>query len=436
MDGTVNTSRPGALQEVLDGTSNRSERYRHLFMLLAFFALSVNMRAAITSLPPIIEDLRALFHISGGFAGFLTSIPVLCFGLLTPLVGFLMKGIRLESSVFITLIGLVLGSVMRSAGGIEMTVIGTVVIGVSLTVGNIAALLVIGREFPDRISAMTGLYVCGMSCGSMGTMALTAPLSHSLGWRPALAFPAVLALIGVLLWLVIVALDRRMANHPEKERAGTAENTLPAQDSRPGVPPAPSASVLRRPLVWLLSATFAAHTFLFYGITAWLPVYLEQTLGMTDARAGVVASLFQLLGLLGSFGLPLLARTQRFADRGLFLVVTLAWFLTAAGFWLAPAWWAAWVICGGVSSGGGFTVIFSMVMHHARDLDENRSMSTVVQTAGYIVAAASPLAVGHMHGVSGGWRNSMILLVSASLIMILCGLAATWPGKREGGASK
>ena len=429
MDSTADQSNPGSGPEVRNGTPEHRDRFRRLFMILAFFALSVNMRAAITSLPPIIEELRALFDISGGFAGFLTSIPVLCFGLLTPLVGLLMKRIRLESSVFITLAGLVLGSAMRSAGGIELVVAGTAVIGISLTVGNIAALLVIGREFPRHISAMTGLYVCGMSCGSMGTMALTAPLSHLLGWRPALAFPAVLALIGVGLWLAAVALDRRDAL---LSKAGGEEigRDAPARETRPEAQTAAPASVLRQPLVWLLSASFAAHTFLFYGLTAWLPVYLEQSLGMTDARAGVVASLFQLLGLLGSFGLPLLAKTQRFADRGLFLVVTLAWFLTAAGFWLAPAWWAAWVVCGGVSSGGGFTVIFSMIMHHAKDLNENRSMSTVVQTAGYIVAAASPLAVGHMHEASGNWRGGMLLLVAASVIMILCGLAATWPKRR------
>ncbi|EGB15422.1 major facilitator superfamily MFS_1 [Pseudodesulfovibrio mercurii] len=422
MDENTETMRPGDGPADRDDARPRQERHGRFLMILAFFALSVNMRAAITSLPPIIQELRALFDISGGFAGFLTSIPVLCFGLLTPLVGYCMKGIRLETSVFATLMGLVLGSVLRSTGGIGLAVAGTVVIGVSLTMGNIAALLVIGREFPQRIGAMTGLYVCGMSCGSMGTMALTAPLSHGLGWRYALAFPAALALVGLGLWLAVVV-ERRKAAWTDPRAAGDT----PAQKTGPGASPAPSASVLRRPLVWLLSSSFAAHTFLFYGLTAWLPVYLEQTLSMTDARAGLVASLFQLLGLLGSFGLPLLAGTQRFADRGLFLVVTLAWLLTAAGFWLAPAWWVVWVLCGGVSSGGGFTVIFSMIMNHAKDLNENRSMSTVVQTAGYIVAAASPFAVGHLREVSGGWQSGMILLVCASVIMILCGLAATRP---------
>ncbi|WP_319582818.1 MFS transporter [uncultured Pseudodesulfovibrio sp.] len=432
MDGKLDQMKPGGGSRGVDGAAARSDRYRQFFLIMAFFALSVNMRAAITSLPPIVQELRTVFDISDGYAGFLTSIPVLCFGLLTPLIGYLMKGVRLETSVFATLIGLVAGSILRAGGGIGLTVAGTAVIGVSLTVGNIAALLVIGREFPKRISAMTGLYVCGMSCGSMGTMALTAPLSHSLGWRTALAFPALPALIGVMLWVVVVMLDRRKSDPLKEKPCDRAPKDTPAGEACAETPSAPSVSVLRRPLVWLLAASFAAHTFLFYGITAWLPVYLEQTLSMTDAQAGVVASLFQLLGLLGSFGLPLLAGTQRFADRGLFLVVTLTWLLTAAGFWLAPAWWVAWVICGGIGSGGGFTVIFSMIMNRAKDLNENRNMSTVVQTAGYIVAAASPFAIGHMHEISGNWQSGMALLTSASVVMILCGLAATWPTTRAG----
>ncbi len=97
-------------------------------MILAFFALSLNMRASLTSLPPIIQDIRSLFQISGGFAGFLTSIPVLCFGILTPIIGYLMKNIRLETTIFLVLSGIALGSVLRGTGGVGMCVVGTIII--------------------------------------------------------------------------------------------------------------------------------------------------------------------------------------------------------------------------------------------------------------------------------------------------------------------
>ncbi len=392
-----------------DKTARKNQR-GYLLLILAFFALSLNLRAPLTSLPPIIQDIRNLFDIGGGFAGFLTSIPVLCFGLLTPLIGYLMKHLRLETSIFLTLLGIALGSILRAEGTIGGVVFGTVIIGIALTAGNIAGLLVIGREFPNRINAMTGLYVSGMSCGSMGTMALTAPISHTLGWRIALASPALLAFAAIALW--IAAILRKQKN----EAPQAAEKKKQRNSASP--------SVLKQPLVWILSAAFAAHTFLFYGITAWLPVYLEQTLQMSDATAGMVASLFQLMGLLGCFGIPLLAGTQRLSNNGLFLVVTISWTATVMGFWFAPNLWFPWIICGGIGSGGGFTVIFSLIMHRAKDLNENRAMSTVVQSAGYIVASFSPFAIGYLHELAHNWQGSMALLTVAAVLMILCGLAA------------
>ncbi len=295
---------------------------------------------------------------------------------------------------------------------------------IALTAGNIAGLLVIGREFPKNINAMTGLYVSGMSCGSMLTMALTAPLSHNVGWRMALSMPALLAVGAIFLFAATFSYGQHTKNkttaaHPLKKAAG------PVADQAASV----SGSVFRRPLVWLLSAAFAAHTFLFYGLTAWMTVYLIHSLKITVSSAGVIASIFQILGLLGCFGIPLLARMHRFNNRGLFLVVTLSWLATVVGFWVAPSLWILWIIFGGIGSGGGFTVIFSIIMHVAKDLDENRAMSTVVQSTGYIVASIAPFAIGHLHEVAGNWQGSMELLTGASVVMAVCGLAATGKGK-------
>ncbi len=403
----------------------RRARATTIIMVLAFFALALNMRASLTSLPPIIQDIKELFQISGGFAGFLTSIPVLCFGLLTPLIGCLIKNIRLETTVFLTLFGIALGSIVRSAGGLNAAVAGTLIIGIALTAGNVASLMVIGREFPKNINAMTGLYVSGMSWGSMATMGLTAPLSHAVGWRLALASPALLAVAAIILWVVALICKKKLspvAPQPQgKDPSSAASAKAPAicrASDRP-------ASVLRSPLVWILSVAFAAHTFLFYGLTAWMTVYLEQSLNMSDATAGLAASLFQILGLLGCFGIPLLAGTQRFNNRGLFMIVTFSWAATILGFWLAPDLWFLWDIFGGIGSGGGFTVIFSMIMHAAKNLDENRAMSTVVQSAGYVIASIAPFAIGHLHELAANWQGSMALLTGAAVLMTISGLVAT-----------
>jgi MFS transporter, CP family, cyanate transporter len=403
----------------------RHKRNKEIFVLLAFFALSLNLRAPLTSLPPIIEDLKALFHISAGFAGLLTSIPVLCFGLLTPVVGSLMKNIRLESTIFLTLSGILLGTVVRSADGIQAVVAGTVITGVALTAGNIAGLMVIGREFPHRLGAMTGLYVCGMSLGAMGTMALTAPVSHALGWRLALGLPVLLVFLDLALWGAAFFYGEKEAELVREIQRPTKAPLSAASPQKTAATSPAQASVLQQPVVWILSVAFAAHTFLFYGLTAWLPGYLTQSLHMSDSKAGVCAALFQILGLLGCFGIPALAGTKKFSTRSLFLIVTVAWLVTALGLWLAPGLWPIWIVSGGIGGGGGFTVIFTLIMQRAKNLNENRIMSTVVQSVGYIVASISPIALGHLHEVSGNWHGSMALLAGTAVLMILSGLAAS-----------
>jgi CP family cyanate transporter-like MFS transporter len=383
-------------------------------LFLAFFALSLNMRAALTSLPPIINEIRQVFDVSAGLAGALTSIPVFCFGFLSPVAGVLIKRLGVDPSVFVTLAGIAAGCFIRSAGGIWAAFAGTVVIGMALTIGNIAGLMVIQRDFSKHAGTMTGIYVSGMSIGSMSTTALTAPIAHASGWRTALMLPAFFALAAILCWVAKICLDKTLnqaRDHQKRDKIDMCKGH-------------DTSFILKQPVAWLLAIAFAAHTFLFYGLTAWLPAYLIQSEGMNAQAAGAAASLFQILGLLGCFGLPVMASTRRFSNRLMVLVVTISWILTAAGYWFAPSQWIIWTIFGGIGSGGGFTVIFSLVMHYARDMDENRSMSTMVQSVGYMVASASPFVIGYVHELTGQWGICMAILSAAGIVMTLCGIGA------------
>ena len=55
---------------------------------MLFFAavvlLGANLRAVFSSLPPLLEDVRAELGLSAAAAGLLTTLPLLCFGLLAP----------------------------------------------------------------------------------------------------------------------------------------------------------------------------------------------------------------------------------------------------------------------------------------------------------------------------------------------------------------
>ncbi|WP_170975344.1 MFS transporter [Martelella alba] len=381
----------------------------------AFIALAVNLRAPLTSLPSVIDAVRGDLRISAAAAGLLTTIPVLCFGVLAPLAAAALRRLSIERAVMLTLAGVILGSVARSLGGMPLVVAGTVILGGALTLGNIVSLMVIARDFPRRAGLMTGVLVMAMSIGAMLSAGLTAPLTSLFHWRVALASWAALAVIGLLLWLAVA-----------HGSAGQKDTPPPAfGPAKPVATRQASGRVWRQPAVRRLTLAFASHTFMFYGLTAWLPDYLMQAADMNVHQAGISASLFQILGILGCFGVPWLKSYLGFDALRLFWVVGVSWLLMPAGLLLAPAAWPLWVVLGGIGSGGGFSVVFMLVMSHAADLDENRRISSFVQGVSYIVASTAPVVVGGVHQFTGEWGLAWGIVIAAALLMLYGGSTAS-----------
>lgn len=389
--------------------------------LLAFVVLALNLRGPITSLPPVINDIRSDLGIGPAMAGLLTTIPVLCFGVLTPVASLFIARVSVDRAVFATLGGLILGMIIRSSGGLTAVLAGTVVIGGALTIGNIVSLMVIARDFPRRLHAVTGLYAAGLNAGSMLSSGLTAPLAVLLGWRGAIGAWAALALLAMALWGVAM----RLRGGAFEARSGAARSGAVAALL---ATPMALLPVWRRPLVWLLVLAFTAHLFIYYGLTAWLPAFLIQADGMAATKAGFVASVFQLLALLGAFGVPLLA--SRVSGAALLVGIALAWLVTCVGFLTMPGQWLLWSITGGIATGGGFTTVFTLAMGYAHDLNDNRRISSVVQGLGYGIASVGPLLIGALRQAQGDWRPSFILLASSAALIALAGIGVARAGPK------
>lgn len=384
-------------------------------ILSALVLLAFNLRSPLTALPPVLAALRADLGIGTTLAGLLTSIPVLCFGLLTPLASMLIGRLGIEKAVLLTLAGAALGALLRPAAGIPLLLGGTLLLGAALTVGNIVSLMVVARDFPQRMGMVTGIYTAALNIGTMLTAALTAPLALWLGWRAALASWADLAVLAALPWLLVL----RWRPVPAT-RAAAAPATAAATAT-------PHTAPRRTAIAWLLGLALALHLFIYYSITAWLPTYLIEIDGMPATRAGLVASAFQILALAGSFGVPFLAR--RFSLSWLLAWMGGIWLVTILAMWLAPAGWPLWCLSGGIAQGGTFVVVFMLIMRHAVTLDDNRRLSTFVQGIGYCLASAGPVAIGWFHQHFRLWRSSFLLLAALCVGLMLVGVVVARAGR-------
>ncbi len=374
-------------------------------LILACIGLiALNMRAPFVAVAPVVGPLHLELGMSTAELGLLTGIPVLCFSLASPLASLASRRLGPEVAVSLTLLGVLTGVVVRSAGDSAAVFLGTVVIGLAITVGNIAVPLIIRRDFsPRRQGAAMGIYTAALNIGSFLTSVATAPLNEWLGWRLALGSAGILAVAAVAFWVRTMGLRRAF---------------VPCSDD-----PAPTSTIgaSRGRSAWItagLTAGFAGQAISYYGVTAWLPSFLSDELGMSAAAAGAGSSLFQILAILGGLGVPVLARFTSTTT----VAVTLSalWLTVPVGLLTVPGLWWLWSSLGGIAQGGGITVIFIAIIKFARDQASAGRMSAVVQGLGYCFAAVAPTAVGFVHEVTGGWTAPLLVILGSVLTFALC----------------
>ena len=383
------------------------------------------MRAPIIAVAPSIRAVEKDLSIGAGTAGLLTTIPVLCFGLGTPLVLLLVRRSGINGAVLIALAGTLTGVLLRSAGGLALALTGTLIMGLAITIGNVVIPVIIGRDFPGLTTTVTAAYTCALNVGSMLATTLSAPMTRYLGWRGSLAAWGLLALLAAVVWWP--AVHRRPsapARPPVPTSGGTAIREVPAEPIGPAPRP-----LWRRPLVVGMVLAFAGQSFSYYGVSAWLPSLLSDDLGLSAGGAGASSSIFQVVALVGAFCVPAMI-ARRLSARFVLLVVCAAWITLPLGLALAPAWWPLWCGFGGAAQGGGFTVIFSVVVARAVDLRDSRMMSAAVQGVGYCLGATGPFVVGFVHSASASWLAPMLVVAAAVVLMATAGSVAIGSGSK------
>ncbi|MFD1505719.1 MFS transporter [Georgenia yuyongxinii] len=358
--------------------------------------VALSMRGPIVAPAPVLGEIQADLGLSATAAGLLTSLPILCFALATPLATRVIGRFGPEIAVITCLLGVLLGTVVRSAGTAPVVFAGTVVIGVAIAIGNIVVPVIIRRDVPwQRAAAVTGAYTAALNVGSMITSLGTAPLAAAVGWRWALATWGVLALGGALYWVWLA----------QRLRGGAV--AAPSA----GDPTAGGAHIGR--IGWLLLIAFCGQSTAYYAVTTWLPTILADTRGLGAAASGATASLFQIAAIVGAFGVPALAaRTPAWVPAG---VIGLLWMSLPVGLLVAPEAYILWSIVGGVAQGGGFTAILSIIARVTRSDREAASMSARVQTGGYIAATFGPPLAGALNSVTGGWAAPLALVLVATI---------------------
>jgi CP family cyanate transporter-like MFS transporter len=360
-------------------------------LLACIGLLALNLRGPFVAVAPVVPVMQADLGFSPVMLGVLTSIPVLCFSLSAPLASLAARKFGAEFAVTLTILGVLAGVIVRSAGGPVLVVAGTVLIGLAITIGNIAAPLIIRRDFsPLRQGTAMGIYTAALNIGSFVTSMVTAPLAE------------LLAVAAIAFWTL--AVGPRSAFVP-------SDAVVTGGQDHPAV----------KGSGWItagLTAGFAGQACSYYAVTAWLPSYLNDELGMSASAAGAGSSIFQILAIVGGLGVPFAAKY--FSATTAAAALGLLWIAVPAGLLLAPELWWLWSASGGIAQGGGITLIFIAIIRLARNQAAAGRMSATVQGVGYCFGAVAPPLVGFVHDVSGSWTPALLVVLATVLTFVIC----------------
>lgn len=385
--------------------------------------VACNLRAPFTGAGALINTISCEFSLSPGMSGLLTTIPLLAFAAVSPLVVPLAERIGAGRLLFASSLVLGAGVCIRSLlGGIGVFA-GTVIIGAAIAVGNVLLPAIIKSKFPQKIEMMTSLYTVVMQIVSAVSTAASVPLSIAFGWKAALGVWLVTVACAAVVCFVCKSLRLSRTYDDslgEGERTGQNDNAGSGKAGTIRRNAAPG-SIYRSKMTWWVTLYMGVQSMMFYSFIAWLSPML-QTKGYSDVVSGYLLSVYVIMGMAGSAMLPFIMKKNK--DQSVTGILLGALYLAGMVCMLLAGYFAALIagilLCGFCS---GTCVSFSMALFglHTSNGQSASRLSAVAQSAGYLVAAIGPVALGKLFDLTASWIVPLSILVMAAVFLIVAG---------------
>lgn len=376
-------------------------------ILVGLILTALNLRIVINAVALVLDEVRATTGISSAGAGLLTTLPVLCFGLVAPFAPRIAARIGLDRALVLAMLGLIAGTLIRIVPSTAALFVGTAVLGLGIGIANVLLPASIKRDFPGNAGTMTGLLSMMMSLSGTIGVGLTIPLQtlSGFGWRGTVALWAIPAM------LAVVALLPRL-------RMGLGGPVAGA------TPVAPAAiSLWRDPLAWQVTLVMGLQAFVFYAVATWYPTMMVDH-GVAKADAGLYLSVTNFAGMFSSFLVPTWASRHR-SQRAFILGTAVLLVIALAGLIVAPTTVPLlWMLIFGIGAGSALSLAIAFFSLRSRDVHHAAHLSGMAQFIGYCLAASGPFLIGILHDATGGWAVPMLVVLGAVIAMTVAGMGA------------
>ncbi|MCG7231954.1 MFS transporter [Corynebacterium propinquum] len=406
----------------------------------AVISAAANLRAGISSLGAVLEQVMASFQAPASVAGVLTAMPGFAFAIMGLAAVPIARRFGLSFTLFAGMVAMLVGLAFRPLIGAYLPGgMGTFIVLTALVVGGIALLNVLLPAWIKQHAPRRSVVLMSCYSGFLGLSGAVAPLSALWfsgedAWRPALGIWALLAAVQVVVWILVlirVGVDKP-AKPPVAQPTNSGTESMPTTtttDTAVDADPAAvankiaSTSLWRSPTAVAMMVLFGLQSSNAYVQMGWLPqMYIDQ--GVSPGRAAVGLAVLGTVNVIGGVSMPFLVARIR----DLRPVIVVFGVLTTVGYLgvmfagaVAPEAWAIVLGLGGMC----FPTILALLAARTRTPEVTARLSGFVQPYGYLLAGVLPLLIGFVYQATGAW--TLILTV-----MALTGVGMSALGYRAG----
>ncbi|WP_272975920.1 CynX/NimT family MFS transporter [Deinococcus geothermalis] len=374
------------------------------WLVLGIVVVALNLRPAIAGFGPLLGQIQAELQVNAATVSLLTTIPLLCWGLLAPLAPLLTWRRSSETVILVSTALIGIGALLRVGPSLLWMLLGTVLVGAGIAIVNVLLPSLVKRDFPERVGLMTGVYTLAVVSGAALASGLAVPLRVALGgsWRASLGVWVWLAVAGVLAWLP--ALFGRQTHA-----------RLAVQES----------SVWRNPYALPVTLFMGFQALVFFTWLTWLPRVLQDH-GLGAAESGLLLSAGNIVQLPFTLFVPILAARLR---NPFPLVLGAAALIGGGllGLLLAPGLPLAWILLLGAGCGSTFPLALVLIAQRAAHPAQVPQLSALAQGFGYLLAATGPFIFGALHDWTSGWNVPLGFLLACTGLTFVTGWRASRP---------
>lgn len=373
-----------------------------LLALAAIALLALNLRTAVSSISPVVTFIQEQISLPIVTIGLLGLAAPLAFAIATSLAYPPARRVGVEKTMILTVILIVLGNLLRAlAWDATALFAGSLLSLLGAGMGNVLLPVMVRKYFPGRVGIISSFYITLTALSATMGALFAVPVAQEFGWRASLGQWALLATLALLPLLFL-----RKNSRPEP---------------RPEVNPGDKAIWLS-PTAWSIGAIQAMTAVFGYVSFAFLPLLLMEHNSVGVVEAGLLLSLFSVMGIPTSLLVPIIA--TRYPKSHAPIIFGSALFGTSGTLGILfggnELLWVFVILVG--LAPAMFPLALTLFNLRSRTRSTVLSLSAFGQGFSYTVASLTVFGIGVLREATGGWVAALWVMFGFALVSALAGI--------------